>query len=57
MTAIFHMSQVVLTLGSLLIGALSSMLGAQWAVAFMGTAGALSMIAIFLALPGARHIR
>jgi MFS family permease len=57
MTAIFHMSQVVLTLGSMLIGALSSILGAQWAVASMAVAGALSMIAIYLALPAARHIR
>jgi sugar phosphate permease len=57
MTAIFHMSQVVLTLGSMLIGALSSILGAQWATASMAAAGALSMIAIHLALPSARHIR
>jgi MFS family permease len=57
MTAIFHMSQVVLTLGSMLLGALSSILGAQCAVASMAIAGALSMIAIYLAVPGARHIR
>ncbi|MBI4529552.1 MAG: MFS transporter [Deltaproteobacteria bacterium] len=55
--AIFHLSQVVLTVGSMLIGALSSVFGAQWAVAWMGGAGALAMIAMYLALPNARLIR
>jgi hypothetical protein len=55
--AIFHMSQVVLTIGAMLFGALSSLVGAQWAVASMGAVGALIMIGIALALPGARSIR
>ncbi len=55
--AIFHTNQVVLTLGALLFGALSSILGAQWAVASMAAVGALIMIGISLALPGARLIR
>jgi MFS family permease len=55
--AIFHMSQVVLTIGAMLFGALSSIVGAQWAVASMGAVGALIMIGISLALPGARLIR
>ena len=55
--AIFHMSQVVMTAGAMLFGALSSMVGAQWAVASMGAVGALIMIGISLALPGARFIR
>ena len=55
--AIFHMSQVVMTAGAMLFGALSSIFGAQWAVASMGVVGALIMIAIALALPGARFIR
>lgn len=55
--AIFHMSQVVLTLGSMLIGALSSLWGARWAVASMGAAGALTIVAIYVALPRARLIR
>lgn len=55
--AIFQMSQVVLTIGSMLIGALSSLVGARWAVALMGTVGALTMIAIYVALPRARLIR
>jgi len=55
--AIFHMSNVVLTVGSMLIGALAALWGAQWAVALMGTAGALAMLAIHVMLPRAWHIR
>jgi MFS family permease len=55
--SIFHMSNVVMTLGSMLIGALATLWGTQWAVALMGTAGALAMIAIHMTLPRARHIR
>lgn len=55
--AIFHMSQVVMTAGAMLFGALSSILGAEWAVASMGVFGALIMIGISLALPAARFIR
>jgi MFS family permease len=55
--AIFHMSQVVLTLGSMLVGALAALVGARWAVASMGAVGALIMLAITVALPRARLIR
>jgi predicted MFS family arabinose efflux permease len=55
--AIFHMSQVVMTVGAMLFGALSTILGAEWAVASMGVFGALIMIGISLALPAARFIR
>ncbi len=55
--AIFHMSRVVMMAGSILVGALSSLLGARWAVASMGTVGALTMIGIYVALPRARLIR
>jgi MFS family permease len=55
--AIFHMSQVVMTVGAMLIGTLSSLLGAPWAVASMGGIGALTMIGIYVALPHARLIR
>jgi len=55
--AIFHMSQVSLTVGSMLIGALSALVGARWAVASMGATGALTMVAIYVALPRARLIR
>jgi MFS family permease len=55
--AIFQMSHVMLTLGSMIIGLLAGLAGARWAVALMGAAGALSMVAIHLALPRARFIR
>jgi len=56
-TAIFHMSHVVMTVGSMLFGALAALWGAQWAVASMGVAGSLATVAIYIALPRARHIR
>jgi MFS family permease len=55
--AIFHMSSVVLTLGSTLTGTLAAFVGAQWAVAAMGATGALLMVAIGIALPRTRLIR
>jgi len=55
--AIFQMSHVMLTLGSMIIGLLAGLAGARWAVALMGAAGAFSMVAIHLALPRARFIR
>ena len=56
-TAIFHMSQVIMTLGSMLVGALAALWGAQWAVASMGAAGTIAVIMIYLAVPRARDIR
>ncbi len=56
-TAIFHMSQVIMTVGSMIVGALAAIWGAQWAVALMGAAGALAMLAIYVALPRAWLIR
>jgi MFS family permease len=55
--AVFNMSHVMLTLGSLVIGTLASLVGARWAMASMGAAGALTMVAIYMALPRARLIR
>jgi hypothetical protein len=55
--ALFHMSQVVMTVGSMAIGSLAAISGAQWAVVWMGSAGALAMWAIPLLLPRAWHIR
>jgi MFS family permease len=55
--AIFHMSSVVLTLGSMLAGTLAAFVGARWAAASMGAAGALLMVTIGVALPRARLIR
>jgi MFS family permease len=55
--AIFHMSEVVVTLGSMLAGTLAALLGARWAAAAMGAAGAALTIAIGVAAPSARRIR
>ena len=55
--AIFHMSSVVMTLGSMLAGTLAALVGARWALASMGAVGALTMITIGVALPRARRIR
>jgi MFS family permease len=55
--ALFHMTEVVFTLGSLLAGTLAAFAGARWAAAAMGAAGALLTVAIGAALPRARRIR
>lgn len=55
--ALFHMGQVVMTAGSMVIGSLAVLCGTQWAVALMGTAGAAAMLAIHIALPQAWRIR
>jgi len=55
--ALFHMNQVVMTVGAMLLGALSSMINAPWAVSLMGVLGALTMISIYIALPRARYIQ
>jgi MFS family permease len=54
---IFQQSHVLLMLGSLVLGGLATVLGAQWAMAAMGLAGAVAMIAIFLLMPIAKRIR
>lgn len=56
-TAIFTMNQVLVTAGSMLIGALSLLVGARWAMASMGAVGSLAMITIYVTMPRARHIR
>lgn len=55
--ALYHMTHVILLFGGILIGALASRIGAQWATASLSLAGALSMIGIYVALPRARLIR
>ena len=55
--ALFHMGQVVMTVGSMLIGSLAALCGTEWSVALMGGAGALAMLAIHFALPRAWQIR
>ena len=46
-----------MTVGSILLGALATLAGTQWAVVLMGSAGALAMLAIHFALPKAWQIR
>ena len=55
--AMFSMSMMLTTVGSMLIGALSVLLGPRWAVAAMGVAGSLAMITMYVAMPNARHIK
>ena len=55
--AIFHMSSVVVTLGSMLAGTLAALVGARWAAAAMGAMGALLTVTIAATLPHARRIR
>ena len=55
--AVYHMTHVILLVGGILIGALASWVGAQWATACLSLAGASSMAAIYFALPRARAIR
>lgn len=55
--AIFHMNQVLLLLGGMLIGALSAAIGAPWAAAAMSIVGTLCMVALYVFDPKARKIR
>jgi MFS family permease len=55
--ALFHMSQVVMTVGSMAIGSLAAIWGTEWAVALMGAAGVLAMLGVHVTLPRAWRIR
>jgi hypothetical protein len=55
--SLFTMSKMVMIVGSMMVGLLSSLLGARWAVASMGAAGALTMLAMYVVMPQARRIR
>lgn len=55
--AVFQQNHFVLTVGSMLVGFLASLWGAQWALGSMGVAGALTMFVIFAKLPSIRNIR
>ena len=55
--AMYHMTHVILLAGGILIGALASCVGAQWAAASMSIAGTATVIAIYMAFPRARLIR
>lgn len=55
--ALYHMTHVILLAGGILIGALASWIGAQWATASLSLAGTVSMVGLYFALPEARKIR
>ena len=55
--ALFSMNQFAITLGSMVVGTLTSIAGPRWAVALMGAGGAISIVALHIAMPKARHIR
>jgi predicted MFS family arabinose efflux permease len=55
--SIFHMTQVILVLGAMFIGALASLIGARWATSAMSVVGTLAMVLIFTLMPRARRIQ
>ena len=55
--ALFNMSQMLSTAGSILIGFLAVLLGSRGAVAAMGIAGALGIVVLAWRMPGARRIQ
>jgi len=55
--AVFQQNHFMMTVGSMLLGFMASLWGAQWALALMGLVGAASMLMIHLILPSVRHIR
>jgi predicted MFS family arabinose efflux permease len=55
--AIFHMTQVILVLGAMAVGALAEIVGARWAATSMSLLGTALMIAIYVSMPRARQIQ
>jgi len=55
--ALFSMSQMLSTAGSVLIGLLAVVLGSRGAVAVMGIVGALGIAVLVWRMPGARRIK
>ncbi len=55
--SLYHQTHFVHTMGSVLIGTLASLWGAQLAVGSMAAVGALSMVIIHVTIPRARLIR
>jgi MFS family permease len=54
--AIFHMTQVILVLGAMFIGAAAQWIGARWALTGVSLLGTLLMVAIYFFMPKARRI-
>ena len=55
--ALYGMSQMITTAGSMLIGVLAVLLGPRGAVVAMGIAGALAIVLLSVLMPGARKIK
>jgi predicted MFS family arabinose efflux permease len=55
--ALFNMSQMLSTAGSMLIGLLAFALGSRGAVAVMGIVGALAILVLLWLMPRARQIK
>jgi hypothetical protein len=55
--ALFSMSQMLSTAGSIVIGLLAVVLGTRGAVATMGIVGALGIVVLVWRMPGARRIQ
>lgn len=55
--ALFNMSQMLSTAGSMLIGVLASAIGPRHAVAAMSLAGGLALVALVVRMPRARKIK
>ena len=55
--ALFNMSQMLSTAGSMLIGVLASAIGPRQAVAAMSFAGGLALIVLVIRMPRARKIK
>ena len=56
-TSMFHMTQVILMIGGLIVGALASWVGPRWSVTMMSLAGTAAMLGVLVFLPRARGIR
>ena len=55
--ALFNMSQMLSTAGSVLIGVLAAALGPRGAVAAMGLAGAAGILVLGVLMPSSRKIK
>jgi predicted MFS family arabinose efflux permease len=55
--ALFNMSQMLSTAGSMVIGLLAAAIGARGAVAAMGLAGAAGILLLMVMMPAARRIK
>ncbi|HXG52375.1 MAG TPA: MFS transporter [candidate division Zixibacteria bacterium] len=55
--AIFHMTQVILVVGAMFVGALASAVGARWALSSMSLTATAAMVGIYALMPRAREIR